>query len=289
MVAIWWLTQNAVSICDGLKVDQVPCAVPSEQQQGKERRCGHAHCCAQSEARTLLLDPHWIWESLGLFQAQGMLLVSVSELKVADAAWATLNPSGLGCRSDPVAFLSSIRDWYKAQASTAFNPNPPRLNVAAKDNSQGTGAAVGRSALPLPPRCTSPYSVNVISQQTPKTKTSVPSIKAADRCPCVKRPIIPTQSRHLDQMQHAREMNRKSIHGLFLAPSAGTGVGGEQRKGSRDSRTPLPEQIGTIQRPCGCGRSTIPKRGAQGQPASRAVTRCSEIRAKCPSPFPHHR
>lgn len=41
-------------------------------------------------------------------------------------------------------------------------------------------------------------------------------------------------------MQHAREMNRESIHCIFLAPSAGTGVGGEQRKGSRDSKIPPP-------------------------------------------------
>lgn len=82
------------------------------------------------------------------------------------AARATLSPSSLGCCSDPAAFLSSVRDWYKAQASIAFNPNPPRLNLAAKDNSQGTRAAVGRSARPPSLRCTSPYSVNVISQQT---------------------------------------------------------------------------------------------------------------------------
>lgn len=48
-------------------------------------------------------------------------------------------------------------------------------------------------------------------------------------------------------MQHAREMNTKSIHCIFLAPFAGTGVGGEQRKGSRDSKpTPLSADVGTI-------------------------------------------
>lgn len=48
-------------------------------------------------------------------------------------------------------------------------------------------------------------------------------------------------------MQHAREMNTKSIRCIFLAPFAGTGVGGEQRKGSRDSKTtPSSADIGTI-------------------------------------------
>lgn len=265
---------------------RLPVLSPLNNSRAKNTTDVATLTAVQSEARALLLDPHWIWESLGLFQAvrqaQGMLLVSVSELKVADAAWATSNPSGLGCRSDPAAFLSrdsmsdSIRDWYKAQASTAFNPSPPRLNVAAKDNSQGTGAAVGRSALPLPQRCTSPYSVNVISQQTPKTKTSVPAIKAADQCPCVKRPIIPTQSRHLDQMQHATEMNRKSIHGLFLAPSAGTGVGGEQRKGSRDPRTPPPpSEIGTILKGrVAAAAAPFPNAELKVSAASSAVTRC---------------
>ena len=39
----------------------------------------------------------------------------------------------------------------------------------------------------------------------------------------------------------------KSIHCIFLAPFAGTGVGGEQRKGSRDSKnTPPSADVGTI-------------------------------------------
>lgn len=127
-----------------------------------------------------------------------MLLDSVSELKVLGAACATLSSSGLGCHSDPAAFLSNVRDWYKAQASTAFNLNPPRLNLAAKDNSQGTRAAVGRSARP-PSLKDAPVLIQSMSSHSKplKTKTSVPAIKAADQCPCVKRPIIPTQSRHL--------------------------------------------------------------------------------------------
>lgn len=104
-----------------------------------------------------------------------MLLVSVIEVKVVGAAYATLSPSSLGCDSDPAVLLSSVRDWYKAQASIAFNPNPPRLNLAAKDNSQGTRAAVGRSAQ----RCTSPYSVNVISQQTTENQDERASNKSS--------------------------------------------------------------------------------------------------------------
>lgn len=41
-------------------------------------------------------------------------------------------------------------------------------------------------------------------------------------------------------MQHAREMNMKSIHCIFLAPSADTEVGGEQEKGSWDSKNTPP-------------------------------------------------
>lgn len=177
-----------------------------------------------------------------------MLLVSASELKVVDAAWATLNKSGLGCHSDPAAFLSSVRDWYKAQASTAFNPSPPRLNLAAKDNSQGTRAAVGRSARP-PSLKDAPVLIQSMSSRSKplKTKTSVPAIKAADQCPCVKRPIIPAQSRQLasDGACQRDEQEKYPLHipGTFCRHRGGR----RAAKGLPGFRNPpLSQQIGTI-------------------------------------------
>lgn len=129
---------------------------PCSLQWAKPGPC----CCSQFHTGSAV---HFFFYQ-AVRQVQSMLLVSVNELKPAEAACATLGPTGLGCYSDPAAFCNSVSNWYKAQASTASNPKPPRLNLAAKDNSQGTRAAVGRSPS-LPRRCTSPYSVNVIPQQ----------------------------------------------------------------------------------------------------------------------------
>lgn len=91
-----------------------PVLSPLEQNGRENHRRGHAHSRVQREARTLLLQfhtgsgSHWGF-SQAVGQVQGMFLVSVSELKVVHAACATLNSSGLGCHSDPAAFLSSQR------------------------------------------------------------------------------------------------------------------------------------------------------------------------------------
>lgn len=128
-----------------------------------------------------MLDLLFAW---GFFQAvrqvQIMLLVWVSDLKLVEAARATLGPTGLGCPSDPAAFCNSVGDWYKAEASTASNPKPPRLNLAAKDNSQGTRAAVGRSVHPPSLEDASVLIQSMSSHsKSLKTKTSVPEMKSS--------------------------------------------------------------------------------------------------------------
>lgn len=274
-----------------------PVLSPLEQQWYKEnQRCGHVHSCVQSEARTLLLQfhtgsgSHW-----GILQAvrqvQGMLLVSASELKVVDAAWATLNKSGLGCHSDPAAFLSSVRDWYKAQASTAFNPSPPRLNLAAKDNSEGTRAAVGRSARP-PSLKDAPVLIQSMSSHSKplKTKTSVPAIKAADQCPCVKRPIIPPQSRQLasDAACQRDEQEKYPLHipGTFCRHRGGR----RAAKGLPGFKNPplSSQQIGTMFR----GRTAGPPFQNEELKVSTASSdyraMLVKIRSECPSAFPPH-
>lgn len=209
-----------------------------------------------------------------------------------DAAWTTLNPSGLGCHSNPPACLSSVRDWYKAQASIAFNPNPPRLNLAAKDNSQGTRAAVGRSAR-LPALKDAPVLIQSMSSHSepPKIKTSVPAITAADRCACVKRPIIPTQSRHLASdaacQRDDREKYPSHIPGTFCWHRGGR----RGAKGLPGFKNPPPsQQIGTTF----TGRVALAAPPFQNEElkVSTASSDCHamllEIRAKCPSPSPHH-
>lgn len=57
---------------------------------------------------------------------------------------------------------------------------------------------MGRSVRPHPLKDAPVLIQSMSSHSKPlKTKTSVPALKAADQCPCVKRRIIPTQSRHL--------------------------------------------------------------------------------------------
>lgn len=226
-----------------------------------------------------------------------MLLVSVSELKVVGAARATLSPSSLGCCSDPAAFLSSVRDWYKAQASIAFNPNPPRLNLAAKDNSQGTRAAVGRSARP-PSLKDAPVLIQSMSSHSKplKPKTSVPAIKAADQCPCVKCPIIPTQSRHLasDAAYQRDEQGKYPLHIPLHIPGTFCGHRGGRRaaKGLPGFKNPLPPLSRSAQS-LKAVRLWLyhhcKMRSSRSVQQVATIMRCCwEIRGKCPSPFPHH-
>lgn len=142
-------------------------------------------CMEQSRdlaaAASSMLDLLFAWFFFqAVRQVQIMLLVWVSDLKLVEAARATLGPTGLGCPSDPAAFCNSVGDWYEAEASTASNPKPPRLNLAAKDNSRGTRAAVGRSVHPPSLEDASVLIQSMSSHSKPlKTKTSVPEIKSS--------------------------------------------------------------------------------------------------------------
>lgn len=145
----------------------------------------------------------------------------------------------MGCHPDPAAFCNSVGHWRKAQASAASNPKPPRLNLAAKDNSQGTGAAVGRSVHPP-----SLEDAPVLIQSMPspskslKTKTSVPDRKAADQCPWAKRPIIPTRSRQLaSDAACQRDEHEKSP--LYIP---GTFCWHRSERAPSIQKTPLPQQ-----------------------------------------------
>lgn len=87
-----------------------------------------------------------------------------------------------------------------------------------------------------------------------KTKTSVPPIKAADQCPCVKCPIIPTQSKHLasDAACQRDEQGKYPLHipGTFCRHRGGRraakGLPGFKNTHTQPPSPPPPQQIGTI-------------------------------------------
>lgn len=186
------------------QTDSLSCPLLQPQEREKPQMQPHSvsgreQSQVPAAAASSILDVLLTWVfSQAARWVQSTLLVSVIELKLLEAACAKLDPTGLGCHSDPAAFCNSVSNWYKAQASAAANPKPPRLNLAAKDNSQGTRAAVGRSVHP-PSLKDAPVLIQSMSSRSKslKTKMSMPEIKAADQCPCVKRPIIPTRSRQL--------------------------------------------------------------------------------------------
>lgn len=183
--------------------------------------------------------------------------------------------------------MSSVRDC------TAFNPSPPRLNLAAKDNSQGTRAAVGRSARPPSLRDAPVLIQSMSSHSKPlKTKTSVPALKAADQCPCVKRPIIPTQSKHLasDAACQRDEQGKYPLHipGTFCWHSGGR----RAAKGLPGFKNPpSPGRSAQSLKALWLWLNHHSKMRSSRSAQQVATVRrcCREIRAKCPSPpLPHH-